>query len=296
MIIRKRMLVACAVVVLGLGLFSCVLEPTVDSPNSKAAELPKGMPNGLSVSQPSITFDGATTILAYKVTADFSSGLTYTAQGSTESQSIDALISHYLGKKLLNGNSSVLPGQVYTLNTPPPPYVIIPLDTSLIRDWLEKKLRGNVTERDEDTDIPLVWIEENPVIGGVDALKPTATDNWQTGTYQDTGIRISGIHPSGTTTTYIPSTVENFDDGKDGRIGSIATVLADETDRNKKQRYSSIINFYARDDAEKITGDYALKTPPPTSANDITARADELKTWMKGDKPPVLRVVYEWAD
>jgi hypothetical protein len=316
MITQKRMLVACAVVVLGLGLFSCVLEPTVDSPNSKPAERPEGT-EGLSVSQPSITFDGATTILTYKVTADFSNWETegspqYTAQGSTKSQSIDALISHYLGKTLLVGASPVSNGQIYTLkkrdanNDLLPPYVIIPLDTSLIRDWLKKRLQPpvDVSGNDEDIDIPLVWIEKNLTIGKVEQAAvgiPPTPPAWEDGVYEDTSIRIGGIYklnpppPPPTPPIVEASTVENFADGKDGRILSIATVLADEKDQEGK-RYISTINFYANNEAREIERELPGTSSSSSGTGTATLNdAKALETWMKGNKP-VLRVVYEWAD
>jgi hypothetical protein len=306
MITRKRVLVVCAVVVLGLGLFSCTLEPTVGSPSREAAALPKGMPGGLSVFKPSITFDGTTTILTYKITADFSgwpvTSLNYIAEGSpdatSEPQSIDALIHYYQVKGLFGpgvANNYLLETNGQNGNLPP--YVIIPLDTSLIRDYLEKRLKPSIVvpENDEDIDVPLVWIEENLTIGKVETVDTTGNNNWKGAVYEDEveGIRIGGCYvlsssppPANEITV---STVKNFDDGKDDRIRSIATVLADEKDRDKK-RYTSAINFYADKEAKEIEREL-----PGTSSSGTLNSAKALKTWMRTNKP-VLRVVYQWAD
>jgi hypothetical protein len=265
------------------------------------------MPDELRVSaEPSITFDGTTTTLTYKITADFSrwpeNSLNYTADGQPSSasapQSIDALI-HYYGEKSLFGtvvsgdNPLVTTGRNGNL----PPYVIIPLDTSLIRDHLKKRLQPpvEVPENDEDADIPLVWIEENLTIGKVETVDTTDNNNWKDAVYEADGIRVGGCYISSSATPpangITVSTVENFDDGDDGRIRSIATVLADEKDRDKK-RYTSAINFYANKEAKEIERELPGTSLSPSGTLD-SARA--LEIWMRTNKPE-LRVVYQWAD
>jgi hypothetical protein len=271
------------------------------------------VPNSLRVSaEPSVTFDGATTVFTYTVTADTKGSLVYTAEGqvnantisSYKAQSIEALIYCYgntnpPSKGLFNTNSPPTAAPYnYPLQPSVSPYVIIPLDTPLIREHLKKKVSLPVEARGDDADvndIELVWVEENPTIGEVDVLDATGSNNWKDGTYQDTGIRIGGIHSysdlqNPPTISYIASTIGNFADGKDGRILSIATVLADEEDQDGK-RYTSTISFYISIEAR----DMAIRLNAPIPSLEPLDTAEKLKLWMNDNKP-ALRVVYEWAD
>jgi hypothetical protein len=296
MINREKMIVVCAAVIMGWGLFSCTLEPTADSPANRAVDPVLGMPDGLTVYEPSITYDGTTTTLTYavKVSNWPKEGLPYTAQktanaNNAQPQSIEALILRY-GGLFLSPVTAVTANASYKLKPIDgadslPHYVIIPLDTSRIKEELGKKLPAN--EKAEA--VSLVWIEENPAIGEVEKV---ASTTWIDGKYEDpSGIRIGGFYKDQLSSLYPISTVENFDDGKDERIRSIATVLADRIDRDK-QRYTSKINFYIDTDADAIkTG---VSSSPPSGGTSL-ANAAELGQWMKDNKP-VLRVVYEWAD
>jgi hypothetical protein len=288
-----------------------------------------GMPKDLTVYEPRITYDGTTTTMTYTVSvSDWSKDLLYTAQkasgnaGNAEPQSIEALIWWYGGEKSLLVNdegepvSSFAKGASYKLKTKTddgdeaedlPHYVIIPLDTSRIREELRKKLVAGAKEdtaqedaEGEDTDTPsLVWIEENPAIGIVETVSEEEdTANWTNGTYEDEGIRIGGFYEAESTevntqqedepvaSRYKISTIENFDDGEENRIRSIATVLADGTDRDK-QRYVSKINFYAGSNATAIA----------TGVRDNTLNnTTSVRQWMKYNNKPVLCIVYKWAD
>jgi hypothetical protein len=318
MITKEKILAVFAAAVLGLGLFSCTLEPTVDSPSGRVVALPEGIPDGLTVSEPRITYDGTTTILTYivSVSAWPAGGLPYKAQAAASSLdggvppeplSVEALILRY-GALFSGDPEDPLPAVEegdYPLKPVTPvgggkalPCVIVPLDTSFIRDYLKKKLMISVTEdiAEEEVEVPLVWIEENPAIGLIETVDTEDGANWKDGVYEDDGIRIGGFYEGEENgeTVYNISTIENFDDGKEGRTRSIATVLADGTDRNK-QRYTSTINFYA-DAADAKARE--IKESAPTESNDsggAAYSAKTLKTWM-GSNKPVLRVVYQWAD
>jgi hypothetical protein len=280
-----------------------------------------GMPQGLTVYEPSVTWDGTTTTLTYKVKADFSkwtaeaSGIAYRAQkiaanaDKADPQSIEALILHYG-----TGGSSELFGTAignvevkdYTLTATRtvgedpetlPPYVIIPLDTALIKEYLLKKYEA-AADPDSEPDLdagslPLVWIEENPAIGKVEAV---GDDAWANGIYEDaSGIRISGLvekTEGESTVLSIAGAIENFDDGEEGRIRSIATVLVDGYDL-KKVRYTATINFYADDLLTAADLATAIKTG--VAANGELSTATKARNWMKIYKP-TLSIVYRWAD
>jgi hypothetical protein len=337
MITKRKMIAVCAAVVIGWGLFSCTLEPSADSPSNKTVTLLEGIPDGMAVSEPRITYDGTTTTLTYIVSVspwpwpDPDNGPSYTAQNSASSAgddelplpdplSVEALILRY-GALFSSADvplTKVEKDTSYPLKSATSaggkalPYVIIPLDTSLIRDYLKEKLEIGVTEdtEEEEVEVPLVWIEENPAIGLIETVDTEGGANWKDGVYEDEGIRIGGFYKAEvvpeetegggedaedeeTVYEYPVSTIENFDDGKEGRIRSIATVLADGTDRNK-QRYTSTINFYADTKAKEIEA----SAPPASSPTSVAAgSAKVLGTWMGANaNKPVLRVVYQWAN
>jgi hypothetical protein len=274
------------------------------------------MPGGLSVYEPRVTFDGTTTTLTYNVAVSSwpdQEGLTYTAQktvaavANADPQSIEALILHYgATDRLLFGSTAITSttvGKEEKLATTKgvgdsevalPHYVIIPLDTSLIKEYLTKGLPIGV----EAEKTPLVWIEENPAIGKVETVTTTDNANWKDGTYEESGLRIIGLAKSDSSVE-IAGTVDNFDDGKavgtgespPTRLPSIATVLADDSDRNG--RYTSTINFYISTCAKTIQANVTPSGDDP-STSEWKGTAD-VEQWMKTEKP-VFRVVYRWAD
>ncbi|MDR1094863.1 MAG: hypothetical protein LBL31_00560 [Spirochaetaceae bacterium] len=268
------------------------------------------MPAGLTVYEPRVTFDGTTTTLTYNVKADFSdwtdtdSGIKYMAQKAAvaatdaEPQSIEALIWHYgaVDSGLFSTAVTTVTAETeYELKANTTKYLIIPLDTSLIKEYLLQKYTVATATADNGKFPDLVWIEENPAIDKIDPLDGTAANNWKDGTYQATGFRISGLAKPDANVV-IAGTIENFDDGgkidpeqKAARIPSIATVLADGD--NQKVRYTSTINFYAGALADSIHKNL--------TATDTTkwANADAAKLWMKErDNKPALRILYQWMD
>ena len=277
----KKMICVCAVIISGWWLFSCTLELSADSPGDRAVTLAAGMPAGLTVYEPRITYDGATFTLIYDVKADFSQVI-YTAQRTTaasdeaEPQSIEALLWGYseLFSPSITGTKA---GGKYAETKKEKDYVIIPLEISRIKEYFGKEYPKNDTDSE---DFPkLVWIEENPALTGDKVV-------WKNGTYEDTGIRISGLAESGEEVT-ISGTIDDFDDGKEGRIPSIATVLADGEDRGV--RYTSTIHFY--------TGIYADAIRTGVSADEDLENAEKVRKWIKNkDNKPALRVVYQWVD
>jgi hypothetical protein len=315
MITKKKMIAVCATVavVMGWGLVSCTLEPSVDSPNGRIAALPEGMPDGLAVSEPKITYNGNTIVLTYTVrVSDWpADGLSYKAEAdakkdepSPEPLPVSALILRYGAlfspeepiEEVEDGTAYFLKPVTPVGGGKPLSCVIIPLDTSFIRDYLKKKLMIDEGVAEEEADPPLGWIEESPAIGLVEAVDTEEGKNWKDGVYEDDGIRIGGFYKEEEeeegTPPYPISTIENFDDGKKGRIRSIATVLIDGTDRSK-QRYTSAVNFYAGDKALEIEGG----VPQGENKNGSLSTVAHLKQWMKLDEnKPVLRVVYQWAN
>ncbi|MDR1352868.1 MAG: hypothetical protein LBK05_06255 [Treponema sp.] len=251
------------------------------------------------VYEPSVTFDGTTTILTYKVKADFPAASIYKARkdaakpADAEPQSVEALILHYGAESPgLFGSAvtSVTANASYTLAKKSTDYVILPLDTALIKEHLLKKYPqlpgGSEFE-------PLVWIEENPAIGDVDPLKGD-TNDWTNGTYQAAGFRISGLVNN--TTVKIAGDIDNFDDGEkltEGvfRFPSIATVLA--VGENKDGPYTSTVNFYAGALAQGILGNLINEGGVWKAQKDVSLTT--IKTWIKTNKP-ALRIVYQWAD
>jgi hypothetical protein len=194
-------IVAVSAIALIGGLISCSLEPSTDSSIVKTASLPAGLPAELAVYEPRVTFDGTTTTLTYNVRADFSgwtgeeSKIVYTAQktaataANADPQSVEALLWYYgeTGETgasgLFDTSAGVVATTGYPLKStePLPRYVIIPLDTSLIKEYLLKKYPGAA-------DFPnLVWIEENPAIGKVE----TENGAWADGKYEGADLRIS---------------------------------------------------------------------------------------------------------
>jgi hypothetical protein len=152
MINGKKLIAVCAAVIMGWGLLSCTLEPTADSPANRAIDPPvEGMPEGLTIYEPSITYDGTTTTLTYTVNVSGwpqpPDGLSYTTQEAANAdnakpRSIEALILRYgAGANGLFSNgpvTAVTAKEQYKLKTIAgteslPQYVIIPLDTSRIR-------------------------------------------------------------------------------------------------------------------------------------------------------------------
>jgi hypothetical protein len=253
------------------------------------------MPPGLEISLPRVTFDGTTTTYTYKIKADFSgwngasdSGIAYTAQsGASGPQSVDALITYYgksEGPALFADSITTLTANTpYKLKGNTTRYVIIPLDTALIKDYLLKKYANEIT----DTSVPyLVWIEKNPAIGNVETVPEGS--NWTGGLYKIAGLRISGLYDS--SGPEIGGTIDNFDDGGTNRIPSIATVLA--------YGHTSTINFYA--DTSPLPNPVGLATDIKTklAANGDWNTNPELaviKNWMKIHKP-ALRIMSQWAD
>jgi hypothetical protein len=270
------------------GLFiSCSLEPSSESPRGKVVDPVAGMPSAFTIYEPSVTFDGTTYTLSYDVTPPTpGSSVTYKAQKTVDTsvkkpdpQSIEALIVSYSGFLTPNPGTAFNAQSNYALVSKDLPYVIIPLDTSRIKDYLSQKYPQ--AEGDDSPFPHLVWIEENPAIGEIE----TETASWAAGTYKAAGIRISGL-AGNDGTVVIPGTIDDFDDGEGGRILSIATVLADDYNQ-KKVRYTSTINFYAGDAAEAIrTG---------VGSDGALENAAAAETWIKAHKP-VLRVEYRWAD
>ncbi|MDR2342925.1 MAG: hypothetical protein LBD86_00155, partial [Spirochaetaceae bacterium] len=263
--IRKIMIVLLSVVSWwGVGGYvtSCKLEASVDSPSEIPANLPAGMPGEIQVYGPIITSDGTgvTTTLSYSVEADFSqwgtvgaagSAFVYTAQkgydnlGAATAQSIEALILGYgtlapygtLGTALIqsatSGNvDSTLTGGTYSLTPQDDPnsrFVILPLDTELVRRELIKKSPLNTGDSSS-----IFWIEDNS-----EGIKKglAGSTAWGGGTYAQNGIRIMGGTVDDKDTFSVKSTtIKNFDDGKDSRPRSIGTVLLAGNE--------SVINFY----------------------------------------------------
>jgi hypothetical protein len=269
------------------------------------------MPENLTVYEPRITFDGTTTTLTYDVKLDVSDDddeVIYTAQkpasDATDAtpQSIEALILQYGVQNGLFGESpvtSVTKGGEYPLAPKDVPYVIIPLETDLIREYLLEICLESATNNDNNSDpvFPnLVWVEENPAIGPIDPVLP-AEGNWTEGTYVATGIRISGLAMVGTDPTLgFAGTIDNFGDGgkvepgqeeSATRIPSIATVLADDY-VTKNDRYISTINFYVDGVANTI-----LANLKDGDWKDGTGA----QKWMKtSENKPTLRIVYQWAE
>jgi hypothetical protein len=260
------------------------------------------MPDALTVYAPRVDYDGTTTTLTYRVAADFSnwtdteSGIEYKAEkaaataGDAKPQSVEALIWQYgvTSPGLFSSTvSGVTAGNAYKLkaSADKPHYVIIPLDTSLIKDYLTKKLSTNSTNEEKAEETALVWIEEN---SGIDEVAPPASsDNWKDGKYEDTGIRIGGLAKPDNEVVFA-GTIANFDDGKKvdpakdvTRLPSIATVFA--------ETYTSTIHFY--------TGNKATAILAGVAADKDLADAEKAKKWMKDkDNKPALSIVYKWAD
>jgi hypothetical protein len=301
------MFALCAAAVMSWGVCSCALEPSVDSPGNKTASLAKGMPEGLTVYEPSITREGNTIILTYPVRVSPwpEGGLAYMAQKAAasadkaEPQSIEALIWKYGA----NGTAKLFSSQItgvnaeseYTLKPTAAdeeelPYVIIPLDLSRIKEYLSKRLQAGV----EADQIALAWIEENPAIGKVE----NATVAWTDGKYEDTSIRINGLSYDTTKGSLTSSgTIDNFDDGADNRIPSIATVLADGYDRD--ERYTSTISFYTDSDVAALIAGLPITGAADEDEDEgepaAALNAAGVRKWME-THGPVLRVVYRWAD
>jgi hypothetical protein len=255
------------------------------------------MPPGLSVYEPRITREGDTTIFTYNVKVEDFTSIKYTAQtaaatvDAATAQSIEALIWHYgvaTGGTLFGSTvvSKVDADQEFSLTEKTPNFVIIPLQVSRIKEFLTNRVLPPL----EAESVSLVWIEENPAIGTIDPVKNE--NNWENGTYEDSGIRIIGLAKPGDDDVVIAGTIENFDDGEKidpektvTRIASIATVLADGS--NPNGRYTSAINFYTASNAT------AILTGVATGGDLETAVA--AKAWLKTNKP-ALRIVYQWAE
>ncbi|MDR2600992.1 MAG: hypothetical protein LBC53_00860 [Spirochaetaceae bacterium] len=267
------------------------------------------MPEGLNVYGPQITKDGVTTTLTYTVSADFSdwaeSSLAYILSGSLkqgetpEAQSVEALTTRWASFFTSKDKEYKLNSK--RQNEDLTPYAILQLDTTLIKEHLQKLIKAEVSEEGEKTYEKVLWIEDN--IGGIVKIEglddgeasgeeqywPCKNDCQPPNTlYQGTsrgsvGIRIFGLHKEGDTPTLaISGDIDNFDDGaavdladstKTGapanRIASISTILAGG--KNKKgERYTSVINFYAGVNAGAIVKELNFTPAAPESVNYIT--------------------------
>jgi hypothetical protein len=302
--IRKVIAAWVIAILWGGALVSCTLEQSVDSPGNRQASLIKGAPAGLTVYEPQITYDGDTLILTYTVRADFSKwaegGLGYTAQADTAEaanaapQSVEALLWHYGAKDDASWlfaekiTSTAAETAYYLNNNNLPRFVILQLDTALIKEWLRKRI--GVIKESEDKAPSLVWIEDSPGIPLIERSQGT----WEKGTYEGTyeegkgGIRISGLYYTAAEESSegngveIACDIDKFDEGGDKRPKSIATVLVGNTEKDK---YISTVNFYAGDTAEAIPG----------GITETFKDAGSTKEWVKKN-PPLLRVVYLWAE
>jgi hypothetical protein len=294
-IIKKIAIVLSFVLVMGGGiLISCALEASVDSPSNKRAALDQGVPDKLIVYEPQIVFEGSTSVLTYKVAVDWPSSddVQYTAQSAAATkanataQSVEALIWQYgtaEGGSLLSGldtSSGVVAGSTYTLKNAAQRFVIIPLDTELIKRELQKKGFWESAGAFPS----LVWVEDNK--DGIAIESPTY--NWGDGDVYaaSNGIRVWGVPKTsgapaptegegGTEETAADAgnicTIANFAEGDPAKNQpiSIATVLVAGT--------TSTINFY-------IGG-----IPSASMAN-----GEAVKKWMEsGSATPGVRVVYE---
>jgi hypothetical protein len=292
----------------GGGLNSCTIDPSIDSPNEKAAEyLPEGMPDGLTVYGPIIFREGETHILKYKVKADFSGGtLSYNSGidvyyiGSAAAQSVEALILQYAGTgaygfggttggtPLFNGftNAGTLyAGSAYALDARGS--AIIPLDTQKIKEQLTIVLSADPSAVGVSTgqSTPIIWIEDNK-----SGITVEGIETWGAGTYASKaeGIRIGGLSAGGSIDAAgtAASNVGNFDSGDwagKKQPYSISTVLAPGG--------VSTINFY---NAAEVQEDDVIISKANGSLG--TASASDVKKWMaKDDSPkPAVSIIYEW--
>ncbi|MDR2133481.1 MAG: hypothetical protein LBP27_00120 [Treponema sp.] len=300
---KKIWQTALPLVFAALWAASCTLEASTDSPAGKAAVLPAGMP-AVPVCGPEISSDGTTTTLTYRITGGGEDGFEYTAKEvvtelkKAKPQSIEALILYYgqktnpaliVPKEGNDGVTTTEAGKSYSSNSTTnetTPFVILPLDTGLVRKELLKKFPSISQIGGEAQYAKLVWIEENAVGVGLGATK-AGDEAWKDGVYEKDGIRVMGLaKPDGT--VVLGCDIGNFDDG--GKVDpakdtlrplSIATVLV--------KGDSSVINFYA--------GSYAteVSTKLTATTDDKWANPENVKDWMKTNRP-ALRVVYEWAD
>jgi hypothetical protein len=257
-----------------------------------------GLP--FSIYEPQITFDTASLVFTYKIKADFSdwtptaSGIAYTAEkagtlatatgtATATAQSIEALILYYGSEDigLFYGTpSSVVKDNTYPLaatkeNAPIGPYVIVPLDTDLIKIGLRKSVPAGSAST---TPVPVVWMEENSAIG--ELYKPAFDDPYGAGTFT-TGYSLGGGTLAAEGTISVNQTnIVDFADGAGSRSVSIATIL--------KEGETSKITFYTGDAATGLIA--SINNESGGSLN-----TGSVATWMSRHKP-ALRVEYKWAD
>jgi hypothetical protein len=248
------------------------------------------MPKEVHVYGPSIILAGAITTLTYSVEVDWPPGgsntIAYTAQsivhaGSAANTPVDALILHYgtqssYSINILDDNGGSVStsdnGGTYTLGgtydlggAVSKQFVILPLDTAIIKKELLKKFPPPAGT---ESAVDLLIIEDNEA--GI-KLEFESAGTWGAGTYAsvETGIRVMGAGTDGS----ISCNIGNLDDVKKNLPSFIGTVLLAGEE--------SVINFYAGGKTEDFLDSGTVSTADSVS---------------KKDTSPDLRVVYRWAD
>jgi hypothetical protein len=252
-----------------------------------------------------------------------------------EAQSVEALILKYgktdsdeawLFKDAVPAVEAEMPYPLDNTTGKGTPFALIQLDTERIKSILLNK-RPPVDNKDPNGDPVyenIVWVEENE--GGIANIEQ-ATKDWGLADnvgnkFVDptNGVRVLGLHvftgEDDIKTLKASGTIENFDDGKavyenkdpsPERDLSISTVLAGGTTK-KKERYTATINFYTGDEVTRgeNSAETIMKKLTPVGNKDnegnvtygslpSSASPDAMKKWITNN-PPVLRVVYRWAD
>jgi hypothetical protein len=292
----KRIAVAlgCAIAIVGgggVGLNSCTLEPSVESPSERRANLPKGMPPELAVYGPVITSDGSTRVIRYTVEVGTTAPLEYTPEDDgaftdgkipkTLALSVEALMLQYGTQATNLPASAAVTTSLFNKEIPTvtaggsvalknATFVIIPLETDVI-----KKQLSVVLPAINSNPQPLMWIENN--------TGETMPNTWGAGTYAQNGIRIGGFWvPAGSSS----STVADFDDGDADKNhpSSLATVLYTGK--------TSTINFY------NPVSINATAIMDIESGSLQATSGQQVKNWLENKTtpptPPAVSVIYKW--